>query len=106
MCTYVPMHVKYISYVIGTDNLKYFNVAQESMNIKRLANLKVWYPFYSQVLIPSNGCHVVYLVRVRNEKIDDHKITTLLFQTVGHVKVFFYVPINLVYLSLYDGNCD
>jgi len=30
----------------------------------------------------------------------------ILFQTVGHIKVFFYVPIKLVYLSLYDGNRD
>jgi len=39
------------------------------------------------------------LNRVHNEKkIDNHKIISLLFQTVGHIKVFFYVPINLFYM--------
>ena len=45
-------------------------------------------------------------IRVRNEKIDNHEITSLLFQPVGHIKVFFYVPIKLIYLSSYDGNHD
>ena len=40
------------------------------------------------------------------KKIDNHEITPLLFQPVGHIKVFFYVPIKLVYLSPYDGNRD
>jgi len=40
------------------------------------------------------------------KKFDNRKITPLLFQPVGHIKVFFYVPIKLVYLSLYNGNRD
>jgi len=44
--------------------------------------------------------------RVHNEKIDNHEITSLLLQPVGHIKVFLYVLINLQYLSPYDGNCD
>ena len=39
-------------------------------------------------------------------KINYHEITPLLFQPVGNVKVFFYVPIKLIYLSPYDGNRD
>ena len=40
------------------------------------------------------------------KKIDNHEITPLLFQPLGHVKVFFNVPIKLIYLSPYDGNRD
>jgi len=45
----------------------------------------------------------VMVGRVCNEKIDNH--APLSFQ-VGYIKVFFYVPMNLIYLSSYDGNCD
>jgi len=42
------------------------------------------------------------IVRVHNEKIDNCKITAVLFQPVGHIKVFFYVPISDVrYESIY-----
>ena len=47
-----------------------------------------------------------YYCRVCNEKIDHSKITPLLFQPVGHIKVFLYVPIKYVYLSLYGRNRD
>ena len=40
------------------------------------------------------------------KKIDNHEIVPLLFQLVGHIKVFFCVPIKLIYLSPYDGNRD
>ena len=40
------------------------------------------------------------------KKIDNHEIIPLLIQPVGHIKVFFYVPIKLIYLSPYDGNGD
>ena len=40
------------------------------------------------------------------KKIDNHKIPPLLFQPVGHIKVFFYIPINLIYLSPHNRNRD
>ena len=43
-------------------------------------------------------CCITPFGRVRNEKIDNHEISPLLFQPVGHIKVFFYVPIKLIYL--------
>ena len=69
------------------------------MQFKQHAEILLQYLYSYQSLNLTVG-------RVRNEKIDNHQITPLLFQTVGHIKVFFYVPIYLVYLSLYDGNRD
>ena len=40
------------------------------------------------------------------KKTDNHEITPLLFVPVGNIKVFFYVPINLIYLSPYNQNRD
>ena len=40
------------------------------------------------------------LGRVLNEKIDNHEIVPLLFQPIGHNKVFFYVPIKLISFSI------
>jgi len=41
-----------------------------------------------------------------HQKIDSYKITSLLFQPVGHIEVFFYALKNLHCLSPYEGNCN
>ena len=40
------------------------------------------------------------------KRTENNEITPLVFQPVGHIKVFLCVAINLIYLSPYIGNRD
>jgi len=50
--------------------------------------------------------HYLCTDRVYNEKIDSHEITSLLFQPVGYIKVFFYAQIYFHCLSPCNRNCE